>query len=320
MPPILLHLFFFSVGLALLIASSGWLIQASVKLAQLLRLSMLFIGAVIIAFGTSAPEAGVGIVAAIRDSKGIALGNIIGSNIANIGLIIGLCAFIRPIHVKKHVFRLEAPLMLLSVILFYLLAGDFIISRLDGLLFLVLFLIFCFFSYRNSKKVLDNSEVNDFTFNPLINKIKTRRAVIAFVLAAIAGVVVGADLMVRSGSQLAVIFGVPAWIIGITVFAVGTSLPELVTSLNATVKGISTISVGNVVGSNIFNLLFVLGVVALIRPIEVGSQLFLYELPVLLVFTFVFFTVMRLGYTIRRLEGVILFLGYIAFLWFLFPK
>jgi len=310
----------FISGLFILVISSNYLIQVSVKLAQLFRLTMLFIGAVLIAFGTSAPEAGVGIIAAIRNLKGIALGNIIGSNIANIGLIIGLCAFIRPIAVAKNIFKREAPLMLLATLLFYGLGYDLNISRFDGLALLFLFFIFCFLSYRGAKQSFDDREINDFTFNPFIGKMRSKGAAIILAAITLAGVVWGADIMVRSGSRLAVILGVPTWIIGITVFAVGTSLPELVTSLGAAFRGVSAISVGNIVGSNIFNLLFVMGVVALIRPFAIDQSLFSFEMPLLLLFTFVFFTVMRLGYKIKRWEGMFLFAGYIIFLFFLLRR
>ena len=320
MNEILLNLLIFCVGLAFLIVSSGWLIQSSVKFANFVRLTPLFIGAVLIAFGTSAPEAGVGIMAAIRNHKGIALGNIIGSNIANIGLIIGLCALIRPLKIQKAIFKREVPIMLLATVLFYVLASDLLLSRIDGMIFVALVIIFCILSYLGSKKSFDESEMSDFSFNKTIGKVKSRSGIIFIIAASLVGIVIGADIMVRTGSRLAEIFSVPAWIIGITVFAIGTSLPELVTSLTATFKKVSSISVGNIVGSNIFNIFFVLGVVAIIRPINIDPSLLRFELPVLLVFSIVFFTVMRLRYTISRLEGLLLFLGYIAFIVFLLIK
>ncbi len=320
MNEILLNLLIFCVGLAFLIVSSGWLIQSSVKFANFVRLTPLFIGAVLIAFGTSAPEAGVGIMAAIRNHKGIALGNIIGSNIANIGLIIGLCALIKPLKVQKTIFKREIPIMLFATVLFYVLAMDLVLSRIDGMIFVALFIIFCILSYLGSKKSFDESEMSDFSFNKTIGKVKSRSGIIFIIAASLVGIVIGADIMVRTGSRLAEIFSVPAWIIGITVFAIGTSLPELVTSLTATFKKVSSISVGNIVGSNIFNIFFVLGVVAIIRPINIDPSLLRFELPVLLVFSIVFFTVMRLRYTISRLEGLLLFLGYIAFIVFLLIK
>jgi cation:H+ antiporter len=320
MNEILLNLLIFCAGLTFLIISSDWLIQSSVKFANFMHLTPLFIGAVLIAFGTSAPEAGVGIMAAIRNHKGIALGNIIGSNIANIGLIIGLCALIRPLKIQKAIFKREVPIMLLATVLFYVLASDLVLSRIDGIIFIVFFIVFCILSYRGAKKSFDESEMSNFTFSKIIKRIESRFAIIMIILASLAGIVIGADIMVRAGSRLAEIFSVPTWIIGITVFAIGTSLPELVTSLTATFKKVSSISVGNIVGSNIFNILFVLGIVAIIRPIDIAPSLLVFELPVLLVFSIVFFTVMRTGYTIRRLEGLVMFLGYIAFIVFLLIK
>ena len=131
----------FIIGLIILVVSSNWLIQASVKLSLLSKLTPLFIGAVLVAIGTSAPEAGVGIMAALRNQKGLALGNILGSNIANIGLILGLCAIFRPIRVDKSIFKREVPFLLFSVFLFYFLSADLFLSRLDGLIFISVFIV-----------------------------------------------------------------------------------------------------------------------------------------------------------------------------------
>tara|TARA_B100000315_G_scaffold244102_1_gene268231 strand:+ start:989 stop:1945 length:957 start_codon:yes stop_codon:yes gene_type:complete len=310
----------FIVGLCLLILSSDWLVQSSVKVSSIFKLSPLFIGAVLIAFGTSAPEAGVGIMAALRNQKGIALGNIIGSNISNIGLIVGLCALIRPLEVTKDIFKREVPIMLISVVMFYFLSWDLLISRIDGLIFILLFIVFCFLSYKGSKQSFDDKELSNFTLNKTLKSLNSRLGLFSLILLSLAGIILGADLMVGSGSRIAKIFGVAPWIIGITVFAIGTSLPELFTSLTASLKKASSISVGNIVGSNIFNVLFVLGIVALIRPINVDPSLLKFELPVLLVFSFVFFTVMRLRYRIGRWEGLAMFFGYAAFIFFLLKK
>jgi len=304
----------FIIGLVLLIVSSNWLIQASVKLSLLFKLTPLFIGAVLIAVGTSAPEAGVGIMAAIRDQKGLALGNIIGSNIANIGLILGLCAIFRPLKIDKSIFKREVPFLLFSVFLFYFLSRDLVISCRDGVVLVSVFIIFCFVSYFGSKKTFNLDEIKSFKINRSIDKNTTYWQVFLIVLLSLAGVVYGADLMIRGGVDLAKIFGLSPWIIGITVFAIGTSLPELVTSLTASIKKVPSISVGNIIGSNICNIFLVLGLVAIIKPINIEPSILSFEMPALVVFTLLFFTLMHTGYKISRNEGLIMFLGYIVFL------
>jgi cation:H+ antiporter len=304
----------------LLILGSNWLIQGSVKLSILFKLSPLFIGLILIAFGTSAPEAAIGIIAALRDQKGIALGNIIGSNISNIGLILGLCALVMPLGVNKRIFKLEIPIMLASVALFYFLSLDLLISRIDGLIFIGAFIAFCVSAYYGAKKSFDHAELEGFKLKKILQKLNSRFFLFTIILASLAVIVWGANLMVKAGVDLATIFGVNPWIIGITIFAIGSSLPELAASLTASLKKVPSISVGNIVGSNIFNILFVMGIVALIRPITLESSVLGFEFPVLIIFSFALFIVMRIGYKISRLRGLFLFLGYITFIFFLLKR
>jgi len=304
----------FTIGLIILVISSNWLVQASVKLSLLFKLTPLFIGAVLVAIGTSAPEAGVGIMAALRNQKGLALGNILGSNIANIGLVVGVCAIFWPLKIDKNIFKREVPFLLFSVFLFYFLSLDLFLSRLDGLIFISAFVIFCFISYFGAKKTFDQNEIKNFKIKKSLDKFTTHRPVFLVVLFSLAGLIWGADMMVRGGVGLAKIFGVSPWIMGITVFALGTSLPELATSLTASIKRVPSISVGNIVGSNICNIFLVLGLVAIIRPIDIDPLILNFEMPALIVFTLLLFTLMRTGYKISRSEGLIMFLGYLGFL------
>ncbi len=310
----------FVFGLVILVYSSNWLIQVSVKLSHIFKLTPLFIGMIVVAFGTSSPEAGVGIMAAIRNQRGIALGNIIGSNIANIALVLGLCAFIRPLKVDKRLFKRELPILLLSVGLFFFLSADLLISRFDGLLLILTFLVFCLISYKGAKGKFDSKEIENFKLKPKVDNLNSRAKVLSLVLLSLVGVVFGADLMVRGGVSLARTFGVSTWVIGITVFAIGTSLPELVTSLTASIKKVSSIGVGNIIGSNIFNLLLVLGIVALINPIDLKLSLLLREIPLLLGFSLGLFLIMRRNYRIGRGEGLVMFLGYLTFLFIILKK
>lgn len=311
---------FFLLGLLLLVLSSDWLIQSSVKLSLIFRLTPLFIGLVVIAFGTSAPEAGVGITAVILKQGNIALGNIVGSNIANICLILGLCAIVLPLGLNKDIFKREMPLMLAASVLLYLVSIDGIISRAEGLIFLLLFALFLFTSFRGAKKYFNSSEVDNFRFQKLFKTINSPFLISCIVIFSLAVLVYGANLMVSSGAKIAAALGVRPWIIGITIIAVGTSLPELVATLSASLKKVPSISIGNVVGSNIFNILFVLGVVAFIQPLVLDAGVLKFEMPMLLGFSFLLFTLMRLKYKIGRLDGLLLFLGYIAFIFFLLRR
>lgn len=318
---ILVNFLVFFAGLFLLIFSSDWLIQGSVKISRRFSLSPLFIGMVVVAFGTSAPEAGVGIMAALRDYKGIALGNIIGSNIANIALILGSCALIFPLKISsKAVFKRELPFMLGAVLLFYFLSLDGLISRIDGILFLVCFILFCLFSYKGAREIFDTAEIENFHFRNIFKKINNPGLTWGATLISLAGIVWGADLMVKGGSSLAYIWGVKPWLVGITIFAVGTSLPELAASLSAAVKKIPSLSVGNIIGSNIFNILLVLGLVALIRPIPVDASYLRFEYPALLLFSFGLYILMKTGNIISRKEGLALFIGYLIFIFFLLRR
>jgi len=305
---------FLTLGLVILVIASDWLVQGAVKLSFLSRLSPLFIAMVLVAFGTSAPEAGVGIIAALKNQKSIALGNIIGSNIANIGLILGICALTRPLRINKQVFKREVPIMLVSAFLFYALSIDLLISRVDGLILIICFVGFCFISYRGAKDSFDVREIEGFKLKKIVDKTNSRIKVAIIMLFSLSGLVFGADLMVKGGVALANIFKISPWIIGITVFAVGTSLPELAASLSATLRKVPSISAGNIIGSNIFNVLFVLGVVALIRPINVKPDVLTFALPVMVLFSIFLFIIGRTKYQVTRREGLAMLLGYVLFI------
>ncbi len=307
------YLSLFVIGLVILIYSSDSLIQSSVKLSLLLRLTPLFIGLVIIAFGTSAPEAGVGIVAAIKDQKDIALGNVIGSNIANIGLILGLCVLFRPLIVERSVLKTEVPLMVGASLLVYILSLDLKIDRIDGIILLLAFIIFFLLSYRGAKRYFDSRELSDFKFKRLFRKVNSRTLAFLLSLIFLLGVVMGANLMIKGGVGLARIFHISPWVIAITIFAIGTSLPELAASLTAVVKKVDSISIGNIVGSNIFNILFVLGIVAVIRPLELDSHALRFEFPYLVGISVLVALFMKTRFKVSRVEGLILVLSYIIF-------
>lgn len=317
---LMINILIFILGMGLLVLASDWLIQVSVKLSFLIKLTPLFIGVGIIGFGTSLPEAGVGITAAIVGAKAIALGNIIGSCIANIGLILGLCAMIVPQKVDKAIFKRELPIMVFAVVLLYLVSLDGFISRPDGMILLICFIGFLVIVYRGAKKSFNAKEAGHFILRKPIKNITSPFTLILLVISFLGLLLGGAFLMVKGGTNLARAFGVSPWVIAITVFAIGTSLPELAASLSASFKKMHNISVGNIIGSNIFNIFFALGVIALIRPLSIKPSLLRFEFPVMLAFSFFLFTTMRTGYKITRKEGMTLFAGYVLFLTVLILK
>jgi len=319
---VIVNLLIFLLGLTFLIYGANFFIQASVKMSLLFRLTPLFIGIIIVAFGTSLPELGVGVIAAVKNQKAIALGNIIGSNIANIALILGLCSIFHPLRVKKRIFSKELPLMLLSAVLLYLLSLDMVLSRIDGLVFIAFFILFCIVSFSGAKASIGGiQELDDFKFNRLFSNVKSLPIIIFTAVVSLFFVLWGADLMVRSGVKMALIFNVSPWIVGITIFAIGTSLPELAASLAASFRKVSSISIGNIIGSNIFNILLVLGIVALIRPITIDdAKVISFEMPALLIFSILIYIFMRTSFKISRREGIFLLLSYLVFIIMLIVK
>jgi cation:H+ antiporter len=256
------------LGFVALILGANWLVEGAASLARKFRVSDLAIGLTIVAFGTSAPELVVSILSSSRGYSEIVLGNIIGSNNFNLFIILGLSGLILPITVKSSTAWLEIPISLFVMLLFFLLANDFflfrhpVLSRMDGSLFLILFAFFLYYVFRQMR--------NDVPATvPFVNKNKIRIA--GLILVGMTGLVLGGKLVVDNGVRIATYAGVSEKIIGLTIMAAGTSLPELVTSAVAAVKRNSDIAVGNVIGSNIFNVLLILGLSITIRPLPYST-------------------------------------------------
>jgi cation:H+ antiporter len=209
--------------------------------------------------------------------------------------------------------------MVVATILLYLLSLDLLLSRFDGIIFIFLFLIFLYVSYRGAKKNFCEKEIQKFSFKKWFGNINSLFFIFSITFLSLVGVVWGADLMVKGGVNLAKILGISKWIIGVVVFAIGTSLPELAASLVASFKKVPSISIGNIVGSNIFNIFFVLGVVSLIRPISLQSEFLKFEYLVMLLFSISLFFILR-NCQISKKEGIGLFLGYLLFVFLLLNK
>ena len=310
----------FLSGLLILAVSSDYLIKSSVRLAQLLRLTTLFIGLILLAFGTSLPEGSVSIIALIKKYKDIALGNIVGSNIANIGLVLGISGLLRPLKTSRSLFKKEIPIMLISSLFLFWFCADGMISRLEGAVFIAGFILFLILAYRGSKILEEAETVQTFAQPRFFAKANSRFIIFIIFGVCLGCVIFSANLMVNSGVNIAQIFGLSPWIIGLTIFAVGTSLPELAVSVSASLKDVPSISIGNVVGSNIFNILLVLGIVSIIEPITVNRSILTFELPLLIVFSVVLTIFLGTDNRLSRAESLFLLIFYSIFIVLLFIK
>lgn len=294
-------------GLALLVAGGEWLTASSSKLAAGLGVRPIVIGLTVVAFGTSMPEAFVSIFAALQQKSDIAAANVIGSNIFNIAFILGVAAMIRPLKVEAGSIKREVPFLIGAAGLFWLLAYDRIISRTDAMIFLTALVIFLWVCFRSA----NNADPAEEEAQPKSQLNKVFLAVqIAFSLMLL---VIGARLLIYGVTDLARLMGVSDLLIGLTVVAAGTSLPELAASVMASIRSKDDIAVGNVTGSNIFNVLFILGVSALVAPMPISELLFTRDLTVMLVVSLVALPILKSGFVISRAEGLLLVSGYVCY-------
>ncbi|TWI57444.1 cation:H+ antiporter [Pseudomonas duriflava] len=304
-------------GLVLLVGGAEVLVRGASKLAAQLGITPLVIGLTVVAFGTSAPETAVSVQAAFNDKGDLAIGNVIGSNIANVLLILGLTALIAPLIVSRQLIRLDVPILIGASLLTFFLALDGILSRLNGALLFICVLAYTAFmiisSRRDQLAIQAASDMPDDLLEPatphawLIN--------LALVIVGLVLLVGGSHFLVEGAVSLARALGLSELVIGLTVVAIGTSLPELATSAMAALRGERDIAVGNVVGSGIFNLLCVLGLASLVSPspIPVSPNALAFDFPVMIAVAFACLPIFFSGYRIDRWEGLLFFAYYIAY-------
>ncbi|MDX1606103.1 MAG: calcium/sodium antiporter [Candidatus Competibacterales bacterium] len=307
-------LLLFGLGLVLLVAGAEVLVRGASRLAAALGISPLVIGLTVVAFGTSAPEMAVSVQSALGGQGGadIALGNVVGSNIFNVLFILGLSAAIAPLVVSQQLVRVDVPVMIGISVLVFLLALDGHIGRLNGVLLfggIFAYTVFAIIQGRKESSPVQEEYAREYGDAP------AGRGGIAldggFILAGLALLVLGSNWLVNGAIAMARAFGVSEMVIGLTIVAAGTSLPEVATSVMASIKGERDIAVGNVVGSNIFNLLAVLGLAALVAPdgINVAQSALRFDLLVMIAVAVACLPVFFTGYSIARWEGLV-FLGY----------
>lgn len=304
-------------GLLFLYWGAESLVRGSAALALRLGISSLVVGLTVVAFGTSSPEIVVSIQAASQGNSALALGNVIGSNISNVALILGLSALVRPLRVQAQIIRREIPLMIFASLLLCLLLLGGQLNRLEGMLLVVGSIAYTTFAYISARKSKDKHIEEEYADSLPQPKGKAR-AHVAFILIGLSLLIVGANLLVSGAIFIAEGFGVSQVVIGLTIVAVGTSLPELATSIAAARKDEGDIVIGNVIGSNVLNILFVLGLAAVIAPIQT-NDLRLIDLAVMVGSAAIVFPLMRRGFRLTRWEGAFLLAGYIGYLYSLTP-
>jgi len=293
------------LGLVFLIFGGDLLVRSAVSFAEKFGVSSFLIGVTVVSFGTSVPELMVSIQAAMDQAADIAIGNVLGSNIANIALVLGVSVVISPLSINTKTYKLSWWVMLISSLLFILFLLDNVITKMEGLLLIAG--LFCFIIF-SIKRNIPNEE-------SIISKINIQTGILFFVLGAI-GLYFGSELFVESAISIASFFDVPKFVIGITVVALGTSLPELVTSIVALIKGQNNISLGNLIGSNIFNVFAVLGITSLIQELGTNSILLFLDFGVMLAVILVFGYQLFIRKKISRTAGFVLLFGYFSYILF----
>ncbi len=313
----MLNFLFLAGGIVLVIYGANFLVDGSSSVAKKLGINDLVIGLTVVAFGTSAPELTVNIFSALKGSTDIATGNILGSNISNIFLIIGVAAVIYPIHIQNNTKWKEIPFSLLAVVALGILANDTLfnnetenlISRSDGLIllcFLVIFLIYTFGMAKNRNSLIIQNEN--------IKKLPVWKAVL-FIIAGLVGLYFGGKYLIEGAVNIAKLMGMSERVIGLTIIAVGTSLPELATSIAAARKKKPDIIIGNVIGSNILNVFFILGITATINPLPFNAEINFDLLIAILASILLFITTITMGKkVIVRTEGIIFLIIYFSYI------
>lgn len=318
------------LGLVLLFVGGELLVRGAVRLAEGLRISPLVIGLTVVGFGTSTPEMVTSIQAALADTPGIAIGNIVGSNIANILLILGLSALVFPIAVQSIALRRDGAVLLAVAVLFTTMSAMYPLTRPLGAVFIVALVAYVVYVVRQERRasaarhgaLYDKAKALsdlDPALIPAPTPSGGRAVPLALCLAGLASLVGGGALLVDNAIALAQQMGISQTVIGLTIVAVGTSLPELVTSLIAALRRQADVAFGNIVGSNIYNVLAIGGVTALVSPVEVPEQIVMFDNPAMVLASLVLLAFAWTGLRVGRREGALLILGYALYVWLIWP-
>lgn len=308
------------VGFTFLIFGGELVVKSSSKIATSFGLSPLLVGLTVVAFGTSAPELGVSLMASFQGNEDIALTNVVGSNIFNLAFILGVCALAAPLVVNLQLLKLDIPISIISTLILFIMCQDGVISFIEGMALLLILVGYMIWILRASKKEKKQIELNIKDKKEEISStFKSRTLNFLIFIIGISVLVGGSKLLVSGASDLALRAGVSEAIIGLTLVAVGTSLPELVSSLIATLRGNTDIAIGNVIGSNIFNILFILGSSSIIaqKGISVANNITYYDIPFLLFLSVLSFPFLLSGKKVVKWEGVVFLLLYLGYCFYL---
>lgn len=314
-------------GLVLLVAGGELLVRGASQTAERLGMSPLLIGLTLVGFGTSTPELVTSVQAALAGSPGIAVGNIVGSNIANVLLILGISALLFPIAVSRGALRRDGMVVLATAILFALLAFMGGLTRIAGVAFVIALAAYLYFAYRQEKAgatdghtaALEKAAAHDEALPPSKPAGGSLAIPLAIAMGGLVLVVAGGNLLVGGAIGIARAWGISETVIGLTIVAIGTSLPELVTSVVAALRRHSDVAIGNVLGSNIYNILGIGGVTALIAPTDIPEQVARFDAPVMVAVSVALLLVAFTGSRITRWEGAALVAGYAAYVYAIWP-
>ena len=305
---IILQVVLLIVGFVFLIKGSDFFVDGASSIASILKIPTIIVGLTIVAFGTSAPEAAVSITSSLTGSNAMAVSNVIGSNLFNILMVIGIAALFGDLLMEKSVLNKDLPFLVGITVLwaiFIVIGWD--ISSIEGVILLVILIVYIFYLIRNARQ----SGTANYVEKPKLTLAKS----IIFILVGLAGIIIGGDLVVNSASDIAIALGMSETLVGLTIVAIGTSLPELVTSLTALKKGENQLVIGNVIGSNIFNILFVLGTSSAISAIPLNSSM-LTDVIFMVAVTVLCFIFGKTQDKYDKKEGIILIILFIAYMAF----
>ena len=311
-----IHVVFFLVGLVALYFGAEWLVRGAARLARRLGVSPLAVGLTIVAFGTSSPELVVSVLAAARGQADVAMGNVVGSNILNVAVILGLAAIVRPLRAEMRLIVRELPIMIAAGVVLVLLGLDGTVARPDAALLLAGLVAYITFVLRTARREFAAIQQEYAQFGraeALAPAGRVRAGEALLIVVGLAALAIGARLLVDASLVFARALGVSELVIGVTIVAIGTSLPELAASVLAAWRHEADIAVGNIVGSNIFNILGILGLAGLVHPVAMNPGLFRLEIPVMLAASILLAPILATGRRIGRVEGVLMLASYTVF-------
>ena len=304
----LLDILLIIIGVALVLKGADFLTEGASALARRMHVPEIVIGLTIVAAGTSAPELFVSVVSALNGTPDLAVGNVVGSNTMNCMLIVGCAAMVAPMTISRSTVRKDIPFAVMASILLTCIALDNYLGRIDGIILLLGFVVFMAYTLLQAKNGQAEPQTEVRQLNPWLS--------VLFLVIGLAMLVAGSNIFVDSASSVAAALGISEGVIGLTVVAGGTSLPELATSVVAARKGQSAIAIGNVIGSNVFNILMILGLTAVISPLQIEGITTI-DMAVMLVSVSLVWLFSYTRFTVERWEGASLVIGYLVYLWWL---